>query len=97
MKKEAKSKTPRQSFGRVLKNNLRMVIKVARLTPEYFFTMILEGIVWGLINSVYSVFTVKLFDALDMGTPFSECAAIVLYMAAFYLFAYAVDAWYWQY
>ena len=37
MKKEAKSKTPRQSFGRVLKNNLRMVIKVARLTPEYFF------------------------------------------------------------
>lgn len=97
MKKGAKSKTPRQSFGRVLKNNLRMVIKVARLTPEYFFTMILEGIVWGLINSVYSVFTVKLFDALDMGTPFSECAAIVLYMAAFYLFAYAVDAWYWQY
>ncbi|MBQ2732910.1 MAG: ABC transporter ATP-binding protein [Clostridia bacterium] len=97
MKKEAKNKTPRQSLGRVLKNNLRMVIKVARLTPEYFFTMILEGIVWGLINSAYSVFTVRLFDALDKGTPFSECAAIVLYMAAFYLFAYAVDAWYWQY
>ncbi len=97
MKKDVKNKAPRQSLGRVLKNNLRMVIKVARLTPEYFFTMILEGIVWGLINSVYSVFTVKLFDALDMGVPFSECAAIVLYMAAFYLFAYAVDAWYWQY
>lgn len=97
MKNEAKNKAPRQSVGRVLKNNLRMVAKVARLTPEYFFTMILEGVVWGLINSVYSVFTVKLFDALDKGTPFNECAAIVLYMAAFYLFAYAVDAWYWQY
>ena len=95
MKNETKNKAPRQSVGRVLKNNLRMVAKVARLTPEYFFTMILEGVVWGLINSVYSVFTVKLFDALDKGIPFSECAAIVLYMAAFYLFAYAVDVWYW--
>lgn len=97
MKKEAKNKAPRQSVGRVLKNNLRMVIKVARLTPEYFFTMILEGVVWGLINSAYSVFTVKLFDALDMGLPFKDCALIVGVMAAFYLFAYAVDAWYWQY
>ncbi|MBQ7010793.1 MAG: ABC transporter ATP-binding protein [Clostridia bacterium] len=95
--KNSNKKKLRQSPFRILKNNLRMVFKVARLTPDYFISMIFEGIVWGFINAAYSVFTVKLFDALDMGKPFSECAVIIGCMAAFYLFAYGVDAWYWHY
>ena len=38
--KNANKKKLRQSPFRILKNNLRMVFKVARLTPDYFITMI---------------------------------------------------------
>ncbi len=98
MKKVKKGRdVPKQKLSRILKNNLRIVAKVARLTPDYFISVILEGIVWGLINSVEAVFTFRLFDALDAGQPFSRLAAIILGMALFYLIAYALDAWYWQY
>ena len=95
MKQE--NKTPKQKLNRILSNNLRIVGKVARLTPDYFISVFLEGIVWGLINSVEAVFTFHLFDALDEGRSFREIAMIILAMAVFYLIAYALDAWYWQY
>ena len=91
------TKAPKQKLKRILSNNLRIVGKVARLTPDYFISVFLEGIVWGLINSVEAVFTFHLFDALDEGRSFREIALIILAMAAFYLIAYALDAWYWQY
>ena len=91
------TKAPKQKLKRILSNNLRIVGKVARLTPDYFISVFLEGIVWGLINSVEAVFTFHLFDALDEGRSFREIALIILAMAVFYLIAYALDAWYWQY
>ena len=91
------NKAPKQKLGRILSNNLRIIGKVARLTPDYFISVFLEGIVWGLINSVEAVFTFHLFDALDEGQSFRQIALIILAMAAFYLVAYALDAWYWQY
>ena len=83
MKKD--SKTPKQRLSRILSNNLRLIGKVARLTPDYFISVILEGIVWGLINSVEAVFTFHLFDALDAGRTFAEIALIIAAMAVFYL------------
>ena len=91
-----KNKKKRQSLGKILSNNIRIVAKVARLTPDYFISVIIEGIVWGTINSAMSVFTVYLFDSLDAGAPFGKLAAIIGFMAAFYLLAYAFDAWYWR-
>ena len=32
----------RQGIGRIIKNNLRIVAKVAHLTPDYFISVILE-------------------------------------------------------
>lgn len=95
--KYRKDKLPKQGLGRIFKNNLRIVFKVARLTPDYFFSVILEGIIWGMINSAEAVFTVRLFDALDLGKSFGEIAAIILFMAGFWVLSYAFDAWYWQY
>ena len=91
------NKKPKQKLSKIFSNNLRIVAKVARLTPDYFISVILEGIVWGLINSVEAVFTFHLFDALDAGKSFREIALIIIAMASFYLIAYALDAWYWQY
>ena len=91
------NKKPKQKLSKIFSNNLRIVAKVARLTPDYFISVILEGIIWGLINSVEAVFTFHLFDALDAGKSFREIAWIILAMASFYLIAYALDAWYWQY
>ena len=91
------SQKPRQRLSKVFANNLRIIAKVARMTPDYFLSVILEGIVWGLINSVEAVFTFRLFDALDAGATFREVALIIVAMAGFYLAAYALDAWYWQY
>lgn len=86
----------RQGILRILSNNFRIVAKVARLTPDYFISVIIEGIIWGTINSAMSVFTVYLFDALDEGAPFRQLAITIAIMAVFYLLAYAFDAWYWR-
>ena len=95
--KKKNNKTPKQKLSKIFANNLRVIAKVARMTPDYFISVILEGIVWGLINSVEAVFTFHLFDALDAGKTFREVALIIAAMAGFYLIAYALDAWYWQY
>ena len=86
------NKKPKQKLSKIFSNNLRIVAKVARLTPDYFISVILEGIIWGLINSVEAVFTFHLFDALDAGKSFREIALIIIAMASFYLIAYALDA-----
>ena len=96
MKKQAK-KEPKQGLKRVVSNNLRIIAKVARLTPDYIISVIIEGIIWGMVNSAEAVFTVRLFDALDAGATFPEIALIIGIMAGFYLLAYAFDGWYWQY
>lgn len=94
---DKKGKIKKQHLFRILSNNLKIVIKAAKLTPDYFISVIVEGIVWGLINSAEAVFTVNLFNALDEGKPFSEIAYIIAVMAVFYLFAYIFDGWYWRY
>jgi len=90
-------KAPKQKLSKIAKNNLTMILKIARLSPAYFIGTISEGVIWGMINSAMSVMTLKLFDALDLGVSFSEIAKMILYMALFYTFAYAFDGWYWQY
>ena len=91
-----KSKTPRQPISRVLKNNIRILVKVAKTTPDYFIASILEGVVWGFLNSASAVFTVMLFDSLDRGDPFSKLSSIIGAMAAFYVVMYALEGWYWE-
>ncbi len=92
-----KEKRKKQGLSKVFKNNLGLLLKIARVTPVYFISSILEGVIWGMINSSYAVFTVKLLDALDLGRPFFEMATIILVMAGFYLIVWGLDAWYWQY
>ena len=86
----------RQDPLTVLRNTFRILEKIRRYTPEFFLFTILEGVLWGAINSSVSVFTVRLFNSLDKGTDFPNAARIIGMMAIFNLVAYTLDALYWQ-
>ncbi len=91
------SKAPKQKLSRIAKNNLRMLAKIIRLSPAYCIGTVLEGVIWGMVNSAMAVMSLKLFNSLDLGLPFAEIAKMILFMAAFYVIAYAFDGWYWKY
>ena len=71
-----------------------MLGKVARHTPDYFILMIVEGVIWGLINSAAALFQYNLLNAVDRGLDFLYAVRIIAVMAVFYLLAYAFDKWY---
>ena len=90
--KNNKTVKPKQRFGRIFSNNIRIIFKVAKMSPDFFVMMIIDGIVSGILNSAEAVFTVHLFDALDRGEPFSRVASIIGFMAVFLTLILAFDA-----
>ncbi|MBQ9121248.1 MAG: ABC transporter ATP-binding protein [Clostridia bacterium] len=91
----SKTKQPKQKLRTIFKNNAIMLGAVARHTPDYFFLMIAEGVIWGCINSAVTVFNYNLLNAVDAGTDFIYAVKVILLMAGFYLLAFAFDKWYW--
>ncbi len=89
------SKKPKQKLSSIFKNNAIMLSKIARHTPDYFVLMIIEGVVWGAINSAATVFNFNLLNAVDEGTDFWYAVKIIAIMALFYLIVYIFDRWYW--
>lgn len=88
-------KKNRQKFSSILKNNLFILGKVAKFTPDYFVWMVVEGLVWGMINSASAIFSFNLLNAVSNGSDFAYALKIIVIMAIFYLLAYAFDKWYW--
>ncbi len=95
-KKDPKTKRKKQKLFSVVKNNFYMIGKVARYTPDYFVLMIVEGVIWGLINSASSIFSFRLLNAIDGGTDFAYAATLIGLMALFYLLAHGFSGWYWR-
>ncbi len=91
------AKKLKQKLSSIAKNNLLMLSKIARYTPEYFILMILEGVIQGAISSAYSVFTFNLLNAVDEGSDFLYAAKIIGLMALFFVIAYAYNSWYRHY
>lgn len=89
------SKRPKQKLSSIVRNNLIMLGKIAKHTPDYFLLMIVEGVIWGAINSAAALFNYNLLNAVDAGTDFWYAVRIIAVMAGFYLLAYAFDKWYW--
>ena len=97
-KTEKKKEKIRQKPGQILRNNWRMIRAVARYIPQYPFLMVMEGLIWGALNSASALFTIRLFNQLDdPEITFGKIALTIGVMALFYLIAYIFDAWYWQY
>lgn len=90
-------KKSKQKLSSIFRNNVIMLGKIAKYTPSYFWLMIVEGIVWGCINSAEAVFNYNLLNAVQDGTDFDYAVKIIAIMAVFYLVAYAFDRWYWFY
>lgn len=77
--------TPKQSLARIMKNNFGIISKVARLGPDYLIGNILMGVIYGLCQSADTVFTVKLFNAIDEGAQFGDVAFLIALMAVWNL------------
>ena len=60
-----------------------MLKKVAKYTPDYFSLMIVEGLVWGAINSATALFSFHLLNAVGTGTDFWRAVRVIAYMALF--------------
>ena len=65
-KKEKKDKKEKMPAGQVIKYNFLMLGKIAQMTPQYIVFMFIVGIVGGISNSIQTIFTYKLFNALDL-------------------------------
>ena len=91
-----KNKKPKQKISLVFKNNFFMLKKIAKYTPGYFMWMIIEGVIWGFINSVSAYYTFTLLNTVGEGKYFSEAMKIIGLMALFYILAYMFDKWYWH-
>jgi ATP-binding cassette subfamily B protein len=87
----------KQKPAHIIKNNLAVIAKVARLTPGYIIAMALEGIVYGALNACETLFMFRLFNALDENPSFERIALIILTLAVFYLIARLYTNWYWHY
>ena len=90
--RENKTQKPRQRLGRIFSNNLRIIFKVARMSPDFLILMVLDGVVSGMLSSAEAIFTVQLFDALDRGGTFEEIATIIGLMAIFFVLILAFDS-----
>ena len=90
-----KPQRKKQKLSSICKNNFFMIKKIAKYTPDYFLFMIVEGIIWGFINSVSAYYTFNLLNAVSQGDSFAHAAKIIALMALFYILAYLFDRWYW--
>ena len=61
------TKKQRQKLSVIIKNNVFMIRKIARYTPEFFLFMLLDGIFSGIIQSAYSIFTYRLLNTVENG------------------------------
>lgn len=81
----------------VLKNNLWMMGFVWKYTPGYVIWIVLEGILWGINNSVGIIYTKNLLDALGDGAAFRKAAGVILTYAVYLLLFHVWHYWYWNY
>lgn len=90
-------KKKRTSPKNVLKNNLWMIGFVWKYTPGYVIWIVLEGILWGINNSVGIIYTKNLLDALGDGAAFRKAAGVILTYAVYLLLFHVWHYWYWNY
>ncbi len=79
----------------VVKTNLKMLGMVWRYTPGYLIWMIVEGILWGINNSIGIIYTKELLDALGNGRPFGSVLAVIVIYAVYMLVFFLFSRWYW--
>ncbi len=80
----------------VFQDDFWMLKKIWHYTPGYIIWMIIEGVVWGVNNSIDIFYMQKLFNALGERAAFQGVAGIILAYGAYLLLFYIFHYWYWQ-
>jgi len=94
-KKDKKEKMP---AGQVIKYNFLMLKKIAQMTPQYIVFMFIVGIVGGISSSIQTIFTYKLFNALDLpDITFGKIAGYIFLILGVNVGINLFYAWYYQY
>ena len=94
-KKDKKEKMP---AGQVIRYNFLMLGKIAKMTPQYIVFMFIVGIVGGISNSIQTIFTYRLFNALDLpDITFGKIAGYILLILGVNVGINLFYAWYYQY
>ncbi len=94
-KKEKKDKIP---LGRTLYCNFLMLSKIWHMTPQYIVFMVIVGLVGGAANSLETIFTYMLFNALDEpGVTFGRMALYLGVILGVNLLIGLFYSWYYEY
>ncbi len=92
---EEKNKKEKQPLKTIISNNFFMLAQIWRLMPSFLIFAVLEGCVWGIINSAEALVMYTIFNALDTGEPFSRLTLIIGGISLFYLLSGLFDKFYW--
>ena len=88
------TKKQRQKLSVIIKNNVFMIRKIARYTPEFFLFMLLDGIFSGIIQSAYSIFTYRLLNTVENGSDFLYAVKIIAVISLAYFLFFIFNRWY---
>ena len=100
MKKDEKTEKKEKQIphGRTLYCNFLMLSKIWHMTPQYIVFMVIVGLVGGAANSLETIFTYMLFNALDEpGVTFGRMALYLGVILGVNLLIGLFYAWYYEY
>lgn len=94
---ENKKEDKKIKFGTLLRNNIFLFRLACKYAPLYVVITVVDGVVWGINNSIELYYTKILFDMIGNGTPFLKVLNLIIFMAVYNLLLFAYHYWYMKY
>lgn len=94
---ENKKEDKKIKFGTLLRNNIFLFRLACKYAPLYVVLTVVDGVVWGINNSIELYYTKILFDMIGNGTPFLKVLNLIIFMAVYNLLLFAYHYWYMKY
>ena len=94
---ENKKEEKKIKFGTLLRNNIFLFRLACKYAPLYVVLTVVDGVVWGINNSIELYYTKILFDMIGNGTPFLKVLNLIIFMAVYNLLLFAYHYWYMKY
>lgn len=94
---ENKKEDKKIKFGTLLRNNIFLFRLACKYAPLYVALTVVDGVVWGINNSIELYYTKILFDMIGNGTPFLKVLNLIIFMAVYNLLLFAYHYWYMKY
>ena len=94
---ENKKEDKKIKFGTLLRNNIFLFRLACKYAPLYVVFTVVDGVVWGINNSIELYYTKILFDMIGNGTPFLKVLNLIIFMAVYNLLLFAYHYWYMKY